>query len=97
LLRKIYIALSPLPLLAFLGILYWMSTLEGWGALGVVPLLRRTIIFSAALGVVGVALMVRARLRRQKILGLLLATLLAGSAALVIAALMLLRELERSF
>jgi hypothetical protein len=95
--RKLYIGVSPLPLLAFAGVLYWMSRLEGWGALGLVPLIRWVVVASAVLGAIGVALAVRGWRRGEQVLGLALAAGLAGSVALAVGVLMLVQELQRSF
>ena len=79
--RKLYIGVSPLPLLAFAGVLYWMSRLEGWGALGLVLLATAVVVASGVLGAIGVAL----------------AAGLAGSVAVAVGVLRLVQELQRSF
>jgi hypothetical protein len=75
--------LAPLPpALWLLGLLY-PRQLESWGAWGAAaPVLIPALVVSAALGSIGLVLVVRALLARRPAGGLVLATLLSASAAL---------------
>lgn len=83
--RSIYYVLSPLPPAGFiLTIRHYSEATEGWGTWAAVGAITPFFVgVSAVLGIAGVALTLWFRRRGEPVLGLSLATLLAGSIALL--------------
>jgi hypothetical protein len=69
-------------LVLFVALFLYASTLEGWGAFVVAPLLRWIVLLSLALGAAGVVLSIRAATAGEPHLAPLAATALAGSVGL---------------
>ncbi len=81
----LFVAVSPLPPLAWLAASAYLDKLEGWGAWAAAPaLLGPVLLVSVILAVLGVLLSLRARSDRAVLLRLGVATVLAGSVALMI-------------
>ncbi|UCH74311.1 MAG: hypothetical protein JSU82_00140 [Rhodospirillales bacterium] len=78
---RIYVLISPAPLLLFALLLNYMSGLEGWGAWAAGPLILPVVALSAGLGVFGLGLAVRAASKRWRV-ALTAAAVLAGSVAI---------------
>lgn len=79
--RRIYVLISPAPLLLFAFMLNYMSGLEGWGAWAAGPMALPVFALSAVLGLYGFNLAVRANTVRWRIV-LSAAAVLAGSVAI---------------
>ena len=77
--KRAYIAISAVPLVAFLGVSHYVNSLEPFSALFAAPLLFLPLILSLVIGCAGIALVIQAARRREKFLALTLATLLASS------------------
>jgi hypothetical protein len=77
--KRAYIAISTVPLVAFLGVSLYVNSLEPLSALFASPLLFLPLILSLLIGCAGIALVIQAARRREKLLALTLATLLASS------------------
>lgn len=78
--RRLYVAISPAPLLLFVLFLRYMGRLEGWGAWAAGPLILPVIGLSALVGLYGIHLAVRAPDVRWRTI-LTAAAVLAGSVA----------------
>ena len=83
--ERVFLAVSPLPPLAWLAASAYLDGLEGWGkwATGT-ALLGPVLLASLILGLLGVFLSLRARSDRAALIRLSAATALAGSIALMI-------------
>lgn len=79
--HRIYVVISPAPLLLFALMLNYMSGLEGWGAWAAGPMVLPVVAFSAALGLYGLNLAVRAATVRWRTV-LTATAILAGSVAI---------------
>ncbi|MCI0626642.1 MAG: hypothetical protein L0387_34170 [Acidobacteria bacterium] len=77
--KRAYIAISTVPLVAFLAFSHYVNSLEPFSALFAAPLLFLPLILSLAIGCAGIVLVIQAARRREKLLALTLATLLASS------------------
>jgi len=78
---RIYVLISPAPLLLFAVVFNYMSGLEGWGAWAAGPMILRVVAFSAGLGLYGLNLAVRAASVRWRTV-LTATAVLAGSVAI---------------
>ncbi len=77
---RVYVVISPAPLLLFALLFNYMRGLEGWGAWAAGPLILPVVALSAGLGLYGLNLAVRATsIRRRTVLTA--AAVLAGSVA----------------
>ena len=79
--HRIYVLISPAPLLLFALVFNYMSGLEGWGAWAAGPMILPVVALSAGLGLYGLSLAVRATSIRWRTL-LTAAAVLAGSVAI---------------
>jgi hypothetical protein len=79
--HRIYVLISPTPLLLFALVLNYMSGLEGWGAWAAGPMILPVVAFSAGLGLYGLNLAVRAASVRWRTV-LTATAVLAGSVAI---------------
>ena len=95
--RKIFIFLSPLPLVFFVLLLIYVNQFEGWGAWAAGPMLIPPIILSFMMGVWGVLLIWQAKREDVPEGKLFWATLLAGSLAIWVALRLGYMEISRSF
>ena len=78
---RIFVIISPTPLLLFALLFRYMSGLEGWGAWAAGPMILPVVALSAGLGLFGLNLAVRATsIRRRTVLTV--AAVLAGSVAI---------------
>jgi hypothetical protein len=83
--ERLFLAVSPLPPLAWLAASAYLDGLDGWGKWAAGPaLLGPVLLASLILGLLGVFLSLRARSDRAALLRLGAATVLAGSIALMI-------------
>lgn len=83
--ERLFLAVSPLPPLAWTAASEYLDSLEGWGAWAAGPaLLGPVILASLILGLFGVLLSLRARRSGSGLLRLAVATALAGSVSLVV-------------
>lgn len=82
--HRAYVAISPAPLLLFVLFLRYTGRLEGWGAWAAGPLVLPVIGLSAAVGIYGIHLAVRATSVRWRTI-LTAAAILAGSVAIWVA------------
>lgn len=82
--QRLYVAISPAPLLLFVLFLRYTGRLEGWGAWAAGPLALPVIGLSAAVGIYGIHLAVRASNVRWRTI-LTVAAILAGSVAIWLA------------
>lgn len=95
--RKIFIILSPLPLVIFGLLLIYVNQFEGWGAWAAGPMLIPPIILSFMMGLWGILLTWQAKREEVPEGKLILATLLAGSLAIWILVKLPLIEIRQSF
>jgi len=79
--HRIYVLISPAPLLLFALVFNYMRGLEGWGAWAAGPMILPVVAFSAGLGLYGLNLAVRATSVRWRTV-LTAAAVLAGSVAI---------------
>jgi len=79
--HRIYVLISPAPLLLFALVLNYMSRLEGWGAWAAAPMILPVVALSAGLGLFGLNLAVRATSVKWRT-ALTVAAVLAGSVAI---------------
>lgn len=79
--HRIYVLISPAPLLLFAFVFNYMSGLEGWGAWAAGPMILPVVALSAGLGLYGLHLAVRAASIRWRTV-LSAAAVLAGSVAI---------------
>ena len=77
--KRAYIAISTVPLVAFLGLSHYVNSLEPFSALFAAPVLILPLVLSLVIGCAGIALVIQAARRREKLFALTLATLLASS------------------
>ena len=77
--KRAYIAISGVPLAAFIALWLYVNSLEPFSALFAAPLLFLPLFLSLVIGCAGIALMIQAARRREKVFALALATLLASS------------------
>lgn len=82
--HRLYVAISPAPLLLFVLFLRYMGRLEGWGAWAAAPLVLPVIGLSALAGLYGIYLAVRAPTVRWRTI-LTASSILAGSVAIWVA------------
>ncbi len=82
--HRLYVAISPAPLLFLVLFLRYTGRLEGWGAWAAGPLVLPIIGLSALLGLYGVHLAVRADTVRWRTI-LTAAAFVAGSVAIWVA------------
>ncbi len=78
--RRLYVAVSPLPLLFFVAFQVYTGHLEGWGAWVVAPLFLPIVALSAVQGTYGLHLAARAATVNWRTI-LMVAAILAGSIA----------------
>jgi len=78
---RLYVAISPAPLLLFVLFLRYLGRLEGWGAWAAAPMVLPVIGLSAVVGIYGIHLAVRAPNARWRTI-LTVAAILAGSVAI---------------
>jgi hypothetical protein len=78
---RIYVLISPAPLLLFALVLDYIGRLEGWGAWAAGPMILPVVAFSAALGLFGLYLAIRAGAIGWRAV-LTAAAVLAGSVAI---------------
>ncbi len=78
---RIYVVISPAPLLLFALFLSYTARLEGWGAWAAGPMVLPVVAFSAGLGLYGLNLAVRADTVSWRIV-LTAAAVLAGAVAI---------------
>ena len=81
--KRAYIVISGVPLVAFLALWLYVNSLEHFSALFAAPLLFLPLFLSLVIGCTGIALMIQAARRREKLFALALATLLASSVNLL--------------
>ncbi len=82
---RLYLLVSPLPILGYLAASAYVNRFEGWGAWAAAPILLVPLALSLALGLLGIFLSFRSRHDRAAFLKLGLATLLAASVVVVVA------------
>lgn len=82
--HRMYVVISPAPLLLFVLFLRYMGRLEGWGAWAAAPLVLPVIALSALVGLYGIYLAVRAPNIRWRTI-LTASSILAGSVAIWVA------------
>lgn len=82
--NRLYVAISPAPLLLLVLFLRYTGRLEGWGAWAAGPMVVPVIGLSAALGLYGVNLAVHANTVRWRTI-LTAAAVVAGSVAVWVA------------
>jgi len=78
---RIYVLISPAPLLLFALVFNYMRGLEGWGAWAAGPMILPVVALSAGLGLYGLNLAVRATSVRWRT-ALTAAAVLAGAVAI---------------
>ena len=78
---RIYVLISPAPLLLFALVFNYMSGLEGWGAWAAAPMILPVVALSAGLGLFGLNLAVRAPSVKWRTV-LSASAVLAGSVAI---------------
>jgi hypothetical protein len=78
---RIYVVISPAPLLLFALFFRYTATLEGWGAWAAGPMVLPVVAFSAGLGLYGLNLAVRAPSVRWRT-ALTASAVLAGAVAI---------------
>ena len=76
---KIYIWTSPLPLLAFWGVTFYIQQFDGWGKGFAGILLLGPIVLSLVMGAIGVVLILQARKQKKPTSNLWLSTTMASS------------------
>ena len=79
--RHLYVAFSPTPLLLFVLLLVYMGTREGWGAWAAAPMILPVVVYSAAYGVYGIWLTAKDESVRWRAL-LATSAVLSGSVAI---------------
>ncbi len=95
--HKWYFIVSWMPLvLFFLGSIY-IKKFEGWGAWAASPILAIPVVFSIALGLIGIVMIFHAVQKHSLTSSLVLATLLSGCLGLWFLAKAIIFEIQRSF
>ena len=79
--RRLYVAVSPIPLLLFVAFQVYTGHLEGWGAWAAAPLFLPIVALSAVQGIYGVHLAARAGTIKWRTI-LMAAAVFAGSIAI---------------
>ncbi len=79
-LRAFY-GLSCLPLAGFVALRVYAGTLDGWGVWALAGAVRGLVLFSAGVGVLGLALIAWLRRKRAPVAGVIVATLVGSSVA----------------
>jgi hypothetical protein len=79
--RRIFLWMSPAPLVLHLLAMWYVGRFDGWGAWAAAPILLPAIILSAGMFLTGIALWYQRRRSGHNSL-LLASTILAGSVAL---------------
>ncbi len=95
--HKVFYWASSLPLVSFLWVLTYLDKQEGWGAWAAAILVVIPLTLSTVLAAIGGFLIYRERKAGGAAVGLLWATLLAGSLDLWFAFRLLIMEVKRSF
>lgn len=95
--QKIFIWTSPLPLLAFWMVGFYVQQFEGWGRGAAGMLLLGPVLLSLLMGVMGVVLIAQARKQKAPVANLWLSTIMAASLFLYFMAKAIILELIKSF
>jgi hypothetical protein len=95
--KKIFIWASPLPLLLFFALSIYVRRYDGWGAWAAAPMLLPPVFLSFLMLITGGGLILHSRKIKESLVGLLVATLVAGSLFIFLLARATLMELARSF
>jgi hypothetical protein len=95
--QKIFIWTSPLPLLLFWGLTFYVNQYEGWDQRSAGILLLGPVLLSLLMAVMGVILIVRARKQKTPVANLWFSTLMAGSLVLFLLVKGVAFELTKSF
>ncbi|MDH5763838.1 MAG: hypothetical protein OEZ51_12715 [Nitrospinota bacterium] len=95
--QKIFIWTSPLPLLLFWALTFYVNQYEGWGQWAGGILLLGPVLLSLLMAVMGVILIVQALKQKAPVANLWFSTLMAGSLVLFLLVKGIAIELTKSF
>ncbi|MGV7220931.1 MAG: hypothetical protein ACQ9MH_05370 [Nitrospinales bacterium] len=95
--KKIFIWISPLPLILFFALSIYVSRYEGWGAWAAAPMLLPPVFLSFIMLITGVGFTIHSRKLRESTVSLVLATSIAGSLFIFLLGRAVLKELAKSF
>ena len=95
--KKFYFWTCPIPQLSFWALWFYVGTFEGWGQWAAGPMLLPPLFLSLVMLITGAGFVIHSRKRNKSVVGLTIATLVAGSLALWFLVKAIAMELARSF